>query len=221
MKTRLLLISLCLLGATLVVRQAWAPEAVPARASLSHFPVTAGAWRMESAVPLEPQILRVLGVNDYLNRVYRAPDGHFAGLYVGYYASQRQGDTIHSPLNCLPGAGWEPVTRDRIVLTVPVTPAPGAASRAIRVNRILVQKGLDQAVVLYWYQSHGRVVASEYWGRAYMALDALRLHRTDGALVRIIAFVEGNDAGAEASANHEAESLARAITPELGPYLPS
>ena len=53
----------------------------------------------------------MLGVDDYLSRAYYRADGAVVGLYMGYYGSQRQGDTIHSPLNCLPGAGWEPVSR--------------------------------------------------------------------------------------------------------------
>jgi EpsI family protein len=121
---------------------------------------------------------------------------------------------MHSPLNCLPGAGWTPVRSDRIALA----PSGGAAPQdSVRINRYVIEKGLDRQVVLYWYQSHGRVIASEYWGKIYLVLDALRLNRTDGALVRIMAPVLTSEAEAE----RDALEFARTLAPLLGRYLPS
>jgi len=99
-------------------------------------------------------------------------------LYVGYYQSQRTGSTYHSPKNCLPGGGWQFVESDQ----VPV-PVPGAES--ITINKVLIQKGLDKQVILYWYQDRGRVIASEYAAKGYLIWDAMTKNRTDGALVRI------------------------------------
>ena len=82
-------------------------EVPAARSSFSEFPMRVGEWRGRQEPPLDDTILRILGVDDYLTRTYFANRAG-VGLYVGYWASQRQGDTIHSPLNCLPGAGWEP-----------------------------------------------------------------------------------------------------------------
>ena len=93
------------------------------------------------------------------------------GLYAGYYRSQRQGDTIHSPQNCLPGAGWRPVSSATINLT-----SPGGS---VPVNQYVIQKGLDQQVVLYWYQGRGRVVANEYANKALLMWDAATLQRTN------------------------------------------
>ena len=156
----------------------------------------------------------MLGVDDYVNRLYFNSRGALVSLYAGYYGSQRQGDTIHSPLNCLPGAGWLPARQGRI--SVGVANGTGE-TREIEVNRLVVEKGLDRRLVLYWYQSHGRVVASEYWGRAYMVLDAVRLSRTDGALVRIITPVGESEADAERNAVDFMQSL----FPLLDRYLPS
>ena len=100
---------------------------------------------------------------------------------------------MHSPLNCLPGAGWEPVKRSRVPITVRTDPDPGAPVQTVTMNRIVIQKGLDRQVVLYWYQSHGRVVASEYWGKIYTVLDAIRLNRTDAAMVRVMSAVPDRD----------------------------
>src|SRR4029077_16516881 len=133
--------------------------------------------------------------------------------------SQRQGDTMHSPLNCLPGAGWTPVQNDRLALRVPTGSGTmgGQAERPIEINRYVIEKGLDRQVVLYWYQSHGRVVASEYWGKIYMVLDAIRSNRTDGALIRIPAPIVSSEADAE----QRAIGFAQELFPFLGRYLPS
>ena len=112
-------------------------------------------------------------------------------LYVGYYASQRQGDTIHSPQNCLPGAGWRPVMAERSTIDL--------GGRTIPVNRFIIQKGMDRQAVLYWYQGRSRVVASELANKAWLMLDAARLRRTDGGLVRLITPVSSNPADAFAA----------------------
>ena len=119
-------------------------------------------------------------MTDYLNRGYWEPGMNKAllGLYIGYFRSQRTGATIHSPKNCLPGAGWNPAQSS-------VYQLPLDDGRKVPINLYLIRKGLESEVVLYWYQSHGRVVASEYWGKFYLVYDALRLNRTDAALVRI------------------------------------
>lgn len=190
-------------------------EAPAARTTFASFPMEVAGWRATVDPPLEEDILKVLGVDDYLSRVYYQP-GKAVGFYMGYYGSQRQGDTIHSPMNCLPGAGWEAVSEGRKT----IVNADGAG-RDITVNRYIVQKGLDRQLVLYWYQSHGRVVASEYWSRAYLINDAIRMNRTDGSLVRVIApiAVGADDDGA--AAEQLAEEFVRAVFPLLPAYLPN
>jgi EpsI family protein len=152
-------------------------EAVPWSKPLSTFPLQLQNWQGID-LPLEPRIVQALGVSDYLDRAYQSAANNPVFLYVGYYKSQRTGFSIHSPKNCIPGAGWEPVTAGHVALPLP------NGKRAI-VNEYVVENGLRRQLVLYWYQSHGRVIASEYRGKAYMVLDSLRLHRTDAALVRV------------------------------------
>ena len=96
-----------LAGAGAVVR-ANRPETAPPRASFDTFPMKLAEWKGQALPPMDAKILQILGVDDYMNRAYFRADRASAGLYVGYYKSQRQGDAIHSPQNCLPGAGWEP-----------------------------------------------------------------------------------------------------------------
>ena len=111
-------------------------------------------------------------------------------------------------MNCLPATGWQLLTIDRRSID--------AAGRQIVVNRDTIQKGLDARLVLYWYQSHGRVVASEYWTKAYLVLDGLRLHRTDGAIVRVITPIRDGEAVAE----QNAVTFVRALLPVLDTHLP-
>jgi EpsI family protein len=208
---------LCLmLGATSVVlANARGSETPVARTSFASFPMSIGGWQATVDPPLEDDILKVLGVDDYLSRIYYRP-GAAVGLFMGFYGSQRQGDTIHSPLNCLPGAGWEPVRQGRLT----IANADGAG-RDITVNRYIVQKGIERQLVLYWYQSHGRVVASEYWSRAFLINDAIRLNRTDGSLVRVIAPIPVNADDDGAAAEKLAEEFVRVIFPQLSAYLPN
>jgi len=174
-----------------------------------------GEWRKGQELAIDAEVLAILGVDDYLSRTYFTPDRSGVGLYVGYYESQKQGDTIHSPLNCLPGAGWEPVSEGR--LTIPNVDGQG---RAITVNRYIVQKGLDRQMVLYWYQARGRVVASEYTSKAYLINDAIRRNRTDGSMVRVIAPIDTRVEGKSAEAEQLAVDFVRAMFPLLPSYLP-
>lgn len=145
---------------------------------LVSLPRDIGPWRGKD-VQMDPNALKALAVDDYLNRTYKRDDDEEpVQLYVGYYASQRTDESIHSPQNCLPGSGWQPLSTDYIAVRV-------SDGRLLLVNKYLVQKGLDRQIVLYWYQSHGRVVASEYRAKIDLVIDAIHLNRTDAALVRI------------------------------------
>ena len=221
MIARALLVAIALLAGAAYVNGSVTGERVPPRAPLSSLPMQIGPWRGERAPDFTPDIVTMLGVDEYVNRLYGRTKTTGIGLYIGYYGSQRQGDAIHSPLNCLPGAGWEPVDSRHLVIPVADDPANPAASRSIEVNRVLVQKGLDKLVVVYWYQSHNRVIASEYWGKVYMVLDAIRMNRTDGALVRVISPLPGADDAAAASADRLAVDFVQSVFPLLGRHLPS
>jgi len=211
--SRLLLLSGLMLATTGYLAAVSRAEPVPIRESLTTCPLELSDWRGERAPDFDEATLGVLGVDEYINRVYLDAQRHPIGLYIGYYGSQRQGDTIHSPLNCLPGAGWSPVDFRR--LSIPIDDAT-AASREITVNRYVIEKGLDRQLVLYWYQGHGRVVASEYMGKIYMILDAIRTNRTDGAMVRVIAPIITTESDAE----QQAVRFAQTLYPLLGRFLP-
>jgi EpsI family protein len=181
------------------------------RESLSSLPQEVGGWRAFEDRPIDDETMRVLGVDDYISRVYTRAGAPPVDLYIGYYASQRQGDTIHSPQNCLPGAGWQAVDNGRTELHLGGSP--------VTVNRYVIEKGLDRQVVLYWYQGRGRIVANEYANKLWLMVDAARLHRTNGSLVRVIAPVMAA-AGGMAAADAAAAEFARGLYPHLSTYLP-
>ena len=218
MIVRALVLAVCLVATAAYLSQAARAEATPIRQPLSALPLTIGEWSGRLEPDFSPEILAVLKVDDYTVRTYRRPSG-VVGFYVGYHATQRQGASIHSPLNCLPGAGWIPVQQGRLTLTV--DSAPGGPARVIEVNRVLIARGLDRQMVLYWYQSHGRVVASEYWGKAYSVYDAIRLNRTDAALVRVTVPLPEGSAEGVSTAEREAVAFTRDVFPLLGEFLPS
>jgi EpsI family protein len=214
MKIRLALLCLVLISASAFIARASRPEIVPIRAPLSELPMQIGDWKGQASPEMDPRVRAVLGVDDYINRVYYGPELYPAGLYIGYYQSQREGDTMHSPLNCLPGAGWNPMEKGHILI-------PIDESVPIEINRILIMKGTDRQLVLYWYQSHGRVIASEYWGKIYTVLDALRMNRTDAALVRVVCPLTGLDAKTEIAVELRAVEFVKTLFPVLERFLPA
>lgn len=172
-----------------------------------------GNWQGVAQPAIDPKVLAVLGADDYLFRSY-VREGRGVGLYVGYWGSQRQGDTIHSPLNCLPGAGWQPVTQQ----IVDVPDPRGPEGTQIPLNRVVIQKGLDRQLVYYWYQSGRRIVASEYWGKFYLVADAMRYNRSDGAIVRLTIPLPAGTAAEDAERTGMA--FAEVLLRELPAYLP-
>ena len=185
-------------------------ESTPPAKPLSDFPKDIGSYRSVKDFEFDAGTLKVLGVTDYTNRVYVSPALGDLGLYIGYFRTQRTGATIHSPKNCLPGAGWQPMESDIYQLTLP-------DGRKVPVNLYVIRKDLDQQIVLYWYQSHGRIVASEYWGKFYMVADAIRLNRTDAALVRITVPVRNGDLDA---ARNKAIAFAQQVAVDVEQVIP-
>jgi exosortase D (VPLPA-CTERM-specific) len=155
-------------------------EYFPPRVALSSLPEQIDGWTGVDEA-LDQQTLDILGpgeflVRDYENASQRQP---FINLYVAYFPSQKTGDTIHSPNHCLPGAGWVPTSREKIQIA-------RSDGSTFPVNRYVVAKGEDRQLVLYWFQAHGRAVASEYWAKYYLVSDSIRMNRSDGGLVRLM-----------------------------------
>jgi EpsI family protein len=205
----LLPVALSMLMTAVLLHARTTREAVPLRMSFSAFPTQIEDWS-GTDIPLLPQERKILGNGDFLLRDYTRGDRSPVNLYLAYYPSQRSGDAIHSPRNCLPGAGWSPLEAGRIRIA-------GSDGISITVNRYIVAKGSERMLVLYWYQSHGRVTASEYSAKILLVADSIRTNRSDGGLVRIMSsYQEGQEANAES----QVLELARRILPRLSAYIP-
>jgi EpsI family protein len=201
-----------LLAAGLSLRSILHGEETPLRRSFSEFPLHFEQWSGRQ-LELDTKVLEVLHVDDYVLRRYEDGQGLSLELYIGYYKSQRQGATYHSPKNCLPGSGWAFLHTG--TLDLHVAQLPGAP---VEINKFIIQKGLEKQLVLYWYQDRGRIITSEYWAKAYMVWDAIQRHRTDGAFVRIMIPFTGED---EERAVRQGRAFAETIFPLLSAYLPS
>lgn len=204
---------LAVLVASGLVITVWerAGEAHVERRPLSDFPIQLGAWRQVGGDERFDQATEsVLRADDYLSRNFMRVDGSAGSFYVGYYASQRNGATYHSPLNCLPGAGWTMSNRTIISIT------PASGGQPFEANRYIIENGPRREVLIYWYQGRGRVVANEYWGKIYTVVDSVRQRRSDGAMVRVMVPVGKSESDAVATAVDLA-SVAAPVLPEFVP----
>jgi EpsI family protein len=187
-------------------------EHVPPHAPLSQFAIGGDAWVMRQTLELDKETLDVLKADDILSRVYENNNsGQLATLFVAFFETQRTGKAPHSPKNCLPGSGWIP--SESGVIQIPVARPEGR----IAVNRYVVARGDNQSVVLYWYQSRQRVIASEYSAKIYTVADAIRYNRSDTALVRVVVGVRNGDTQ---TATRTAVSFVQAFFEPLREYLP-
>jgi EpsI family protein len=201
---------LLLLGGTAVLLRARdRDETLPPHQAVLEFPKEIGAW-IGQDVPLQPEVKEILGDGDFLVRFYRSPGQPYIDFFLAYFPTQRTGSTIHSPQNCLPGSGWIPADLKRIELT-------GGGQHGL-VNRYIIAKGLDRHLVLYWYQSNGRIVASEYWAKIFLVADSIRRNRSDGALVRVVTPI-GRGESVD-SAEQRALGFARQALPQLDRFVP-
>jgi EpsI family protein len=185
-------------------------EMIPKTVPLSSFPVQFGSWRLYQEGVVEKEVMDVLRADDVLNRTYVGAEG-FVNLFVAFFKTQRAGQAPHSPKNCLPGSGWVPEISETISIPVAGEAAP------IPVNRYIVQKGDEKSLVLYWYQSRNRVVASEYTAKFYVVADAMRYNRTDTSLVRIVVPFR---TGQTEVATRSAEEFVQTVFPLLRQTLP-
>src|ERR1700733_8070871 len=160
-------------------------ETTPLAAPLSAFPPQVGSWHLQQEGVVDKDTQEILRADDLLTRNYEGPEGG-ANLFIAYFKTQRQGQSPHSPKNCLPGSGWQTVPEETGRVDVPV------AGGSIHINRYVVAKGDAQSVVYYWYQSQGRVIADEFAAKFYLVSDSIRHHRSDTALVRVVVPIRQN-----------------------------
>src|SRR3989339_1460167 len=176
-----------LLSAAIVNHYLSKPDISLSRKSLNGFPKVLGDWTAIDDQKIDDRSMKILQVDDYLMRSYRNSGGEIIGLYIGYFKSQREGKGIHSPRQCLPGAGWAPLATATWKMDI-----LERNTETIPANQFVMGKGLERQLFHFWYQGRGRVYTSEYWNKIYLIWDGLIQRRTDGALVRVNGSVNGN-----------------------------
>ncbi len=194
-------------------------QPVSLKASLSGLPLQIDQWSGNDH-PFEEKTVKVLGVTDYINRLYTTGDSpdesnNALWLYAGFYESQRSGATYHSPKNCLPGSGWEIVEIED--LSLPMDSALGVTTQQV-INKVIIQKGIERQLILYWYQDRGRIITSEYWAKIYLIWDSITQGRTDGSLIRVSVPIPRGDSTERAL--EMAVQYIQQVSPFLYEYLP-
>ncbi|MEW6378729.1 MAG: exosortase C-terminal domain/associated protein EpsI [bacterium] len=186
-------------------------ENIPSRKPFSTFPRQIGEWTGKEE-HFDQKIYQKLGVDDSILCNYRTPDGSPVELYIGFYQRQRKGDIIHSPKNCMPGAGWNFARTGKTTII-----SPDLQGQNITVNNVLLERGNDRQVMFYWYQGRGRFMTSEYMQKIYLVTDSITRHRTDEAMVRLLAPVAVSE---EETVNYLKE-FTQQLIPVLQAYIPS
>jgi exosortase D (VPLPA-CTERM-specific) len=200
----LVLICLLVLTGSLISNRS---EIIPERTRFVAFPATIGEWQGRSS-QLEVWAEDSLAMDDYVFADYSKLDGKTVNLYVAYYASQRTGESPHSPLVCIPGTGWSITRLDRLDTD---TTHP--------LNRAIIERNGTKQLVYYWYEERGRIIASEYWSKWYLLSDAITKNRSDGALVRLITTIAPGEM--ERDAENRLRIFMHDLIPNLRGYLPS
>jgi EpsI family protein len=204
--------TLVVLAAAVSLAMPHRAESAPARQDFSQFPLSIGKWQGKEG-RIEQIYLNSLKLDDYIIADYVTPDRQLVNLYVAYYASQRKGQSAHSPRTCIPGGGWQITS-----LTQHSVEGAMTSSGALRVNRTVIQMGDHKQLVYYWFQQRGRNLTNEYMVKWFIFWDALTRNRTDGALVRLTMAIPPNLDLAEAD-KQLGDFVKRAI-PLLSAYVP-
>ena len=204
-----LVLALLLISSVIVHGRSDTDRQVPAE-PLDHFPNKISSWSGTDR-PIDERVREVLGSGDFMEKVFTSPTQYPVDLFIAYFPSQRTGSTIHSPKNCLPGAGWYFESSKQTTLIAD-------DGKPYGVGEYVISDGAAKQFVIYWYQAHGRSVASEYWAKYYLVRDAIALNRTDGALVRVITAVLPNEE--LAAARSRAITFTAALAPQIHRYIP-
>jgi EpsI family protein len=206
------IVAILMLATALVLQAHSRSEFFPPREALTSLPLQINGWTGTEET-LDQRTLEILGPGEFLIRDYEnaGQPQPWINLYIAYFPTQKTGDTIHSPNHCLPGAGWIPTSREIVSIARP----DGSSFPA---KRYVVAKSSDRQLVLYWFQAHGRELASEYWAKYYLVADSIRMNRSDGALVRLMTPILDGESPDQAQARMM--KLGTHFLPLLDTYIP-
>jgi len=207
--TRTIIIIAIMLATAALTGYASHSELIAPNKSFDTFPLEIDQWQGQKST-MDTEIYNILGVEDYIMANFRKDNRSYVNLYVGFYQSQKKGDIIHSPKNCMPGAGWNIARTTIETIDMPEFPD------GMEVIKLLLQKGPEKQVVLYWFQSRGRIIASEYMQKIWLVVDSIIKNRTDGSFVRLISPVVTD----EQAAVDLLKDFAKTVYPILTQHIP-
>ena len=204
-----IIIAMILLATSVFTDIASRSERILPNKPFNEFPLEIDPWKGRKGA-LDSEVYNILGVEDYIFADYWNKSGEIVNLYVGFYQSQKEGDIIHSPKNCMPGAGWN--ISDTSIEQVQTT-----NGKSMKVIKLMLEKGPQKQMVLYWFQSRGRIISSEYMQKIWLVVDSITKQRTDGSFVRLISPVATD----EKNTLDRLKEFATAIYPILNEHIPS
>lgn len=183
-------------------------EIVPNNAPLLGLPSTIANWTVAKELEVDSDTRDVLKADDLLSRWYTSPNGA-ANLFIAFFKTQRTGQSPHSPKNCLPGSGFQPSQSGKVDVVT--------GGETITINHYMVSRGDESSLVLYWYQSQGRVIADEFAAKFYLVANSIKKHRSDTALVRVVVPIPPGQA---AKADEIGIKFVKDLYPVVRDYLP-
>jgi exosortase D (VPLPA-CTERM-specific) len=185
-------------------------EKIPIKKSFNEFPLSVAEWQGRRQM-MERKFLDLLHLSEYIMVNYRNSKGQDIDFYVAYNESQSKGEATHSPETCLPGGGW--IFKQSGMVMIPT-----GNDRTIVVSRAFIEQSGSQELMYFWFPQRGRILTSLYQVKLYSFWDTLTKQRTDGALVRIITPVYGNEGVKDAEAR--IQEFTKEIVPVLDGFLP-
>ena len=209
---RFVVVALLMAATALWLQARPSAEVFPPRQPLASMPMKVGPWSGED-LGIDQETLDVLGHGEFLRRGFvnvEQPQNAIE-LFVAYFPSQKTGDTIHSPNHCLQGAGWVPLQKSVIQI-------PGSNGTSFPATRYVTAYAGQRQLVIFWFQAHDRELANEYLAKYYLVADAMKMNRTDGALVRLVTDMDPGESPDSAQAR--LLSLGSKIIPDLDTYIP-
>ena len=183
---------------------------VPARVDLEHLPTEFAGWSSELQ-DVDKATVDVIGADDFIITNMVDPEGQPFNLYIAYLNAQRHGHSWHSPRQCIPGGGWQIASHD-------ILPTATADGEKYHYNRILIENRGARQLIYYWYDQRGRKIADEYVMKVLLVADAVRIQRTDGAMIRIMTPILGGEP--VEAADERLKGFMRQLEPKLPKYIP-
>lgn len=160
-------------------------------------------WQKEEP-ELSARAVEQLKADQILLRNYFDAQGRRVEFFIGYYRDQQFGAQVHSPLHCLPGAGWTILRNEKLPL--PFEKISGVASK------LDISKKGGQQYVVYWFVSEGEIVKNEMDLKRRLLRNALLRRGTSVYFYRVCVAYQENEPEAGATL---LQDFLRALGPRL------